>query len=117
MAITVAVLTILGAPIMKCFAWRIPLLIHAVIFFVAVFAVYFVWAAILAVGVTVKVYPTQNTGLYALLGMCPAAGWLMTRILAKTYGTSRKFPAIGASTMFVLVPIVSTIVVVVSLGT
>ena len=113
MAIVAAVLTILGAPIMKCFAWRVPVLIHAVVFFVAVFAVYFVWAVILAVGVMFKVYPTQDTGLYALIGMCPAAGWLITRILAKTYGTSRKFPAVGARVMLVLVPIVSAIVVIV----
>jgi hypothetical protein len=113
MAVIVGALTIVGAPIMKCFAWRIPLVVHAIVFFLAAYAVYFVWALILAVGVLFKVYPTPNTGLYALIGMCPAAGWLITRMLAKTYGTPTRFPAIGARVMTVLVPIVATIVVVV----
>lgn len=106
MAVTVGAITLIGAPVMKCFAWRVPFLVHALVFFVALYIVYFIWAIILAIGNMFRIFPTANAGYYALIGMIPAAAWLITRILAKWYGTPTRFPAIGARTMIVVAPIV-----------
>jgi hypothetical protein len=110
MAITVGAITLIGAPVMKCFAWRIPFLVHALVFFVATYIVYFIWTIVHVIGNKFKIYPTPNSAYYVLIGMIPAAGWLITRILAKWYGTPTKFPAIGARVMIVVVPLVYLIV-------
>jgi len=110
-AVNAAMLTIFGAPIMKCFARQVPFLVHALVFFFVVYPVLLVYQAILVVGLMFKVYPTANTFFYASIFMVPAAGWLITHILSVKYGTRTKFPAIGARVMFVLVVLHSAIVI------
>jgi hypothetical protein len=110
-AITVAMITFFAAPLMKFFARDVPFLAHVLIFFVSAYLVYSVFFVILIIGSIFKLHPGPFTGVYALVVMVPATGWLVTRILAKYYGIPTKFPAIGAMVMFILVPILSIIVV------
>jgi hypothetical protein len=102
LTIACAVLTLLAAPVMKIFVRELPLHKLAFISFWAIFRVLFV-AAVVMVGIQFSHVdvPVGLDGLFVLIGMC-AVGSLITYGLEQYGIPKRKFPGIGARTVFVL---------------
>jgi hypothetical protein len=98
-ALFIAVLTIIAAPLMKCFARQIPFLSCALIFFVASYVVSLVllvgWMVFRLGGVT---FPNELSGVTVFVAMF-AIGWLINRYVARHYGIPTKFPSFGFKVM------------------
>ncbi len=65
------------------------------------FRVMLVVVALTFAGVIFGISAGALSGVFSLLGV-GAVGWLITRDLAKNYGTPTKFPAVGAKVMLSL---------------
>jgi hypothetical protein len=83
---------------MKYFVRQVPLISHAIIFFWAAFRVLLVVVVFTFLGVIFNISTGTLSGLLGLLALS-AVGWLITRHLAKNYGTPTKFPSVGAKVM------------------